>query len=251
MTADGGLLGPPHLRRRLEALRGRRLNYDPALLLGATSRQGWTIEDLCQQLPGEPPGPPLAAGSWEVARRLMRGYEFADPSIVRAFYDRDRPLQGRDMLLKLQALRVLHTYAGVRVVSVVDETRVLDGRGVRVWGWSYGTLEGHLEMGRMTWEVWKWIDSGAVEFRVRSVSRPAPAGNPFVWLGFRVLRSRERRTFLESTKRRMAAFTALGVSTQPTDQARAASRSLTARPLRDDDPAHDQLARSLEERRPG
>jgi len=29
----------------------------------------------------------------------MRGYEFADPSIVRAFYNPEAPLEGRNMLL--------------------------------------------------------------------------------------------------------------------------------------------------------
>ncbi len=33
---------------------------------------------------------PRPRRSCEIARRLMRGYEFADPSIVRAFYDPTR-----------------------------------------------------------------------------------------------------------------------------------------------------------------
>ncbi|MCA1681991.1 MAG: DUF1990 domain-containing protein [Actinobacteria bacterium] len=34
-----------------------------------------------------------------------------------------------------------------------DETRDVDGRTVRVWGWNYRTLQGHLEMGQMDYEV--------------------------------------------------------------------------------------------------
>ena len=35
----------------------------------------------------------------------------------------------------------------------------VDGRPVRVWGWPYRTLEGHIEQGEMSWEVWKWLDT--------------------------------------------------------------------------------------------
>ena len=42
---------------------------------------------------------------------------------------------------------------GVRVVATVDETTELGGRPARVWGWSYATLQGHLEMGRLDYAV--------------------------------------------------------------------------------------------------
>ena len=64
----------------------------------------------------------------------MRGYEFADPSIVRAYYDPEEPLQGRNMLLKLQALGVAHLYVGVRVNDVYEELRQVEGDQACVWG---------------------------------------------------------------------------------------------------------------------
>lgn len=54
----------------------------------------------------------------------------------------------------------------------------------RVWGWCYQTLEGHLEQGRLSYEVIKHLTTGQVAFRVAGYSRPAPIGNPIVRLGF-------------------------------------------------------------------
>ena len=73
-----------------------------------------------------------------------------------------------------------------------ERTRKVGGRDARVWGWNYRTLEGHVEIGQMDWEVWKWLDDGHVEFRVHAVSRPALIPNPIVRLGFHLLRDRER-----------------------------------------------------------
>ncbi len=142
-------------------------------------------------------------GSWEVATRLIRGYEFADPSLVRAYYDHDRPLEGREMLLELRALNLFRVHVGVRVVKVYDEIRTEGERRAHVFGWAYRTLEGHVEAGQMDWQVWKWLDSGEVQFRVHAVSRTAHIRNPFVRLGFWLLRDHEREVFLDSTDRRM------------------------------------------------
>jgi uncharacterized protein (UPF0548 family) len=244
---ESSLLGPPRVRRRLAALPRKSLNFDPASLEHASPATGWTITDLCQALPSEPPGPPAAGGSWQIARGLMRGYDFADPSIVRAYYDPDEPLERRNMLLKLQALGVAHVYVGVRVGDVYDEVRELQDGNARVWGWYYRTLEGHVEMGQMNWEVWKWLGDGRVEFRVQAVARVAHIRNPLVRLGFYLLRERERHAFLNSTKRRMLTFTELALSDESTlDSIRDAAANLTARPARRAGSAHDTVARSVE-----
>jgi uncharacterized protein (UPF0548 family) len=241
------LLGPARVRRRLAALRYKPLNFDPASLQHASPATGWTVTDLCQALPPEPPGTPMEQGSWQIARRLMRGYEFADPSIVRAYYDPDVPLQGRNMLLKLQALGIAHLYVGVRVGDVYEEVRELDGGRATVWGWNYRTLEGHVEMGQMDWEVWKWLGDGRVEFRVHAISRMADIRNPLVRLGFRLLREHERKAFLNSTKKRMLTFTELALSReQPGDSIRDAAATLTARPGRAQGAAHESVARRAE-----
>jgi uncharacterized protein (UPF0548 family) len=241
--------GSARIQRRLAELARKPLNFNLAELANASPRTGWTTTDLCQPLPGEPPGMPLATGSWQIARRLMSGYEFADPSIVRAYYDADVPLERRNMLLRLQALGVAHLFVGVRVGEVYEQTRELGGKGARVWGWNYRTLEGHVEIGQMDWEVWKWLDDGHVEFRVHAVSRPARIPNPIVRLAFHLLRDRERAAFLGSTKRRMRTFTELALTDEDPDRTiRDAAAAVTARRMRGTSGAHEAVAQRVRRR---
>ena len=236
----------PRIQRRLAELARKSLNFDLASLAGASPSSGWTITELCQSLPAEPPGMPVEHGSWQIARRLMSGYEFADPSIVRAYYDPAVALEQRDMLLKLQAFGVAHVFVGVRVGEVFERTQEIGGRRARVWGWNYRTLEGHVEMGQMDWEVWKWLDDGRVEFRVHAVSRAARIPNPIIRLGFHLLRAREREAFLSSTKQRMRTFTELALADCDRGHTiRSASAALTARPMREADATHDALATNI------
>jgi uncharacterized protein (UPF0548 family) len=244
--SDPTLSGSARIQRRLAELTRKPLNFDLAELANASPRTGWTTTELSQPLPGEPPGMPLATGSWQIARRLMSGYEFADPSIVRAYYDADIPLERRNMLLRLQALGVAHLFVGVRVGEVYEQTRELDGKRARVWGWNYRTLEGHVEVGQMDWEVWKWLDDGHVEFRVHAVSRPARIPNPIVRFGFHLLRERERDAFLASTKRRMRTFTELALTDEDPDRTiRDAAAAVTARRMRGADAVHEAVANSV------
>jgi uncharacterized protein (UPF0548 family) len=140
----------------------------------------------------------------------MREYAFADPAIVRAVYERDSPLEGRDILLGVRFWGLRFSF-GVRVGGVVDETRAVDGRDVRVWGWNYATLQGHLEKGQMDYEVWKWLDTGAVEFRIHVVSRSSRIGNPIIRLGFRLFGRREQVRFAKRACERMAGLLAVGL----------------------------------------
>jgi uncharacterized protein (UPF0548 family) len=133
----------------------------------------------------------------------MREYAFADPAIVRAIYERDSPLEGRDILLEVRFWGLKFSF-GVRVGRVVDETRGVQGREARVWGWSYATLRGHLERGQMDYEVWKWLDTGEVEFRIHVVSRPSRTGNPVIRFGFRLFGRREQVRFARRACERMA-----------------------------------------------
>jgi uncharacterized protein (UPF0548 family) len=206
---SGGVrpLGHPEARAALDALHERALNFDPAEAGRRSAENAWKIDDYRQALPSEPPGAPVPDGSWEVARRLMRAYEFADPAIVRAIYHPDQPLERRDMLLEIH-FHGLRFHCGVRVGAVRDDESEIDGRQVRVWGWSYRTLQGHIEMGEMDFEVWKWLDTGAVEFRIHSFSRRARIRNPVVRLGFRLFGRREQVRFARHACARMAALTA-------------------------------------------
>ena len=200
---DERLAATARARRALGAVAGRALNFAPPELQGAVERSGWKLDDYCQPLPGEPPGPPVPGGSFERATALMRDYAFADPAIVRAVFDPAAGLANRNMLLQVH-FGPLRFFFGCRVGSITDEARTVDGRPLRVGGWSYGTLAGHVERGRMDWEVWKWLDDGAVEFRIHVVSRRAKVRNPVVRLGFRLFgRSRQVR-FARRACERMA-----------------------------------------------
>jgi uncharacterized protein (UPF0548 family) len=203
----GRSLRNPEARRVLDELHDKGLNFELADRSRLDVEDGWLSDDYCQPLPSEPAGPPVPGGSWEVAQRLMRDYEFADPSIVRAVYHPDRPLRERDMLLEVR-FHGLRFRFGVRVGGVVDETREVDGRKAQVWGWNYRTLQGHLEMGQMDYEVWKWLDTGEVEFHTCRFSRRAPAGNPIVRLGVRIFGRRQQVKFARRACDRMARLTA-------------------------------------------
>jgi uncharacterized membrane protein/uncharacterized protein (UPF0548 family) len=201
-------------RRALDELHDKGLNFDLERRGEFTPENGWHVDDYRQPLPAEAPGRPLPDGSWQAARRLMRGYAFADPSIIRAVYYPDRPLEQRDMLLEGRFLG-FRFYFGCRVGGVNDEVRVVDARQAQVWGWNYRTLQGHLEMGQMDYEVWKWLDSGTVEFRIHVVSKPAHIPNPVVRLGFRVFGRAMQRRFARHACRRMAQLTTTALDHGP------------------------------------
>jgi hypothetical protein len=136
---------------------------------------------------------------------LSQSYAFADPSLVEARYDPSVPLDRREMLLILHALGV-RIYAGVRVNEAGEEDRSEDNRQARVSFWNYRTLEGHVEAGQRDFEVWKWLDTGEVEFRTHAVSRPAET-SALVQLGFRLLGRHKQVEFGRRALRRMALLT--------------------------------------------
>jgi uncharacterized protein (UPF0548 family) len=180
------------------------LNFEPQPLECYTPDRGWHADALSQRLPGESPGPPEPGGAWEVARRLMTDYRMADPAIVRATWPPSSPLLGREMLLELRLYRVLSVRAGVRVTRVWDEHR----QDARVFGYEYATLRGHVEQGRMDYEVYKWHDDGAVEFRLYAHSRASHEGAPWVRLAFRLFGRRQQVRFYLRCCERMARLTA-------------------------------------------
>ena len=187
--ADEGRMRSPHVTapissralRRLPELSQRGLNFDADRPEERTP--GWRIDDYCQPLPREDPGDPVDGGPWMIARHILERYAFADPDIVRAAFYPDEPLEGRNMILegRFYGLRFL---LGLRVGGVLDDDTTVGGRPVRRWGWNYRTLEDHLEVGQMDYAIWKWKDTGEVEFRVHVFSRAAHIPNPVVRLGF-------------------------------------------------------------------
>jgi uncharacterized protein (UPF0548 family) len=194
------------LRDVLERLRRTPLNFDPVGSRPHTRENGWHVDDFVRALPPERPGSPEPHGSFEIAKGLLTEYAMAPPETVRPFFDSAEPLGERTMLLEIR-YHGLRLHVGVRVLDVYDRELVRDGRPARVWGWSYGTLQGHFEVGKLDWQVWKWLDTGEVEYRTHAYSRPADDANPFVRLGFRAVGRREQLAFMHATRERMARLT--------------------------------------------
>lgn len=229
--------------RRLAALADREVNFDPAKVHAYLADERWHVDDMVEPLPHEGSGPPVEGGSWLVARNLMDRYQLADPAVVTAAYDRDAPLPGRDMLLTIRFWG-LRFKVGVRIGEVYEDTLELDGRDVLVFGWSYRTLEGHFEQGQMHYELWKWLDTGDVEFHVRGVSRTAESGPLLPRTGFQLIGRRHQLRFYRQVCRRVKRLTEAQLET---DRA-AASREAraTAAPARDtrSRPSPDQGTRA-------
>jgi uncharacterized protein (UPF0548 family) len=241
------VFGDTRTRRALERLTKLPFNFDRSQPEERTPETGWSVDHRIQPLPAEPPGPPVPDGSWEIARRLMRGYEFVDPSIVRAYYDPKAPLEGRNMLLEIRFLG-LRFRVGTRVTREFEEMRRHESRDALVWGWSYATLSGHLEQGEMAWEVRKWLDSGAVEFLITAYSRRARIGNPIVRFGFRIFGRREQLRFYDVTCRRMLRLTEEALrSAAPGAAVHRAAEALTTGRAGESQEVHDKLARDLDQ----
>ena len=203
---DRGALSRTASRRAMrafEALPSRAPNFTNEALEAHDPAEGWRVDDHVIVLPRESPGPPEDGGPWAIAVDVLRDYGFADPSLIRAVYDPTTPMKNRDMLLEGRFMG-LSFMLGVRVVATVDETTELDGHPARVWGWSYATLQGHLESGRLDYTVVKLCDTGEVQFRLHAVSRTARIANPVVRVGFRLFGRRLQKRFARTAGERMA-----------------------------------------------
>lgn len=192
----------------LDELSRLSLNYDPAQAPehGTEAVNGhWHVDSGAVVIGQEGPGPPEPGGPWQIACRLVGQYEFADARILRGVYQRNGALLGRNMLLECRFFG-LRFYVGVRVTEVIDEERDTSDGTERVWGWSYQTLEGHLEQGRLSYEVIKDLGSGQVTFRVAGYSRAAPIENPVIRWGFRLFGRWTQERFYRNIQSRMAAL---------------------------------------------
>lgn len=201
-------------RRAFEAygrLAGLELNFTPVRFDRAVDDPAWHVDERVTGLPSEPAGPPREGGAYAAARRVMERYEFADPARVRAVFDPDSDLEGRDLLLVGRFVG-LRFRMGVRIGGVQDGDATVSGRPVHRFRWHYRTLEGHLERGHMDYEVRKYLDTGAVEFRIRAYSQRAAIPNPFVRLGFAVFGRATQLRFYDRSARRMRRLVADAVA---------------------------------------
>jgi uncharacterized protein (UPF0548 family) len=179
----------------------RALNFEPPD--DDAPPEGWHHDDVHVDLIAEPPGPPVAGGSWSHAREFVKAYRFPDPELIQGHYDPEAPLEGRSMLLRGRFLGLEFPF-GVRISRAFEETRNTPEGPLRVWGYSYRTLEHHFERGQITFMVGKFMNTGRVIFRIHSYSQRAHIPNPLYRAGFRIfgrrLQARFTRTALARTR---------------------------------------------------
>ena len=154
-----------------------------------SEKDGWTVDQYVQVLP---------KGSFDIAKRLISDYEFADPAIIRAVWLPDSPLADRDMLLEGRFLFLRFTLA-VRVNKVIDETK----DGVRSWGWCYTTLQGHFEAGEMCYRVAEDLTTGEVRFHVNRFVRTGEIPDPIIRLGWHTFGRYMQVLFVKRSMARM------------------------------------------------
>jgi uncharacterized protein (UPF0548 family) len=198
-------------RDRIEALRDAPLTVDLAQKHTFTAESGWRVDRHRAELPAEPPGPPLPAGtpgaSWAAACALVRSYAFPDPDLITGLFAPDGPVSGRPMLLRARFLGFTFWF-GVRVGDEIDETVETEAGPARDWGYGYATLAGHFEKGEITFRVRKEEATGRVLFLIDAVSRVDRIPNPFYRAGFAIFGRRLQARFARTAIERMQALTA-------------------------------------------
>jgi uncharacterized protein (UPF0548 family) len=194
-------IGRNDLPGEVADLASRHINYDERDAPPHVTK-GWHRDRVTVELGYEAPGEPEKGGLAETAGDLVNSYEFSDPRILRAAYKHPSDLVGRNMLLEGRFL-FLRFLLGVRIVAAHDE-RVDGPNGPeRLIGWSYATLDGHLEQGKLRYEIAKEIDTGRVEFRIIAYSRWAPIANRLVWAGFNLFGRRTQLTWYRHAMTRL------------------------------------------------
>ncbi|MBA3534397.1 MAG: DUF1990 domain-containing protein [Ardenticatenales bacterium] len=228
-------------QKQLDALHTAPLNFDLERRHEYTEASGWHIDEYEAELPPELPGHPVPGGSWEIGRRMMQEYKFPDPTIITGIYYPDRPLAERVMLLKARFL-FLTFYFGVKVGSVTDEVRETEKGAARIWGFNYQTLQGHFERGQMDFEIWKWLESGKVTFRIHAFSQPGEISNLIYRLGFKLFGRPVQRRFARRALERMQQLVQEALKAAARHEPAAPVEATTPQPASADSQAEEKMA---------
>lgn len=193
--------GAGDLRHQLDRLATKKLNYDEKQAPPHVT-EGWHQDRVVIELGYEAPGEPEPGGLMHTAVELVNTYQFSDPSIIRAAFRYPSDLIGRDILLEGRFL-LLRFLLGVRITAAHDETGDGPNGPERRIGWSYKTLEGHLEQGCLTYELAKELETGRVEFRIIAFSRWSHIPNPIIRFGFDAFGRRTQLRFYHHAMNRL------------------------------------------------
>ena len=155
------------------------INYDPAQARQRhRGREGhWHVDSGATRLGREEPGPPEHGGcgrspaAWSVSTSSPTPGSCAASTAATAGCS-----AGTCCLRGASSACAFTSASGSPGSSMKNGTPATAPE--RVWGWCYQTLEGHLEQGRLSYEVIKHLTTGEVAFRVAGYSRPAPIRNP-------------------------------------------------------------------------
>lgn len=181
------------LLARLDALAGARRNFDP------NAAGAWSAHRSTATVARELPGRPVPHGAFERLCHAVSDYEFSDPAIVTAHFDRAQPLAQRRLLLEIKALG-LHYLCSAAVARVRDEHD--DDRSY--FGFRYDTLQGHIERGEEWFLLTKDHATGEVGFEIAARWRAGDFPNWWSRLGFSWLGGHYQKQWHLRAHRRLA-----------------------------------------------
>lgn len=210
------------LRARLAEIEHMQPTVDLTKRDRYVAAAGWHVDAREIQLPAELPGPPSSDTSFAIACSILAEYSFPPPRLIRGRFDPGSPLEGRAMLLTATYLWMRFELP-VRVSRVIDEARNGATGSEHAWGYSYETLDGHLERGEITFEIIKTLATGAVRFRIHSFSQTGHIANPIHRLGFWLVGRRLQARFAVESLRNMERLVAGALETGTRATARTAS----------------------------
>jgi uncharacterized protein (UPF0548 family) len=178
---------------RLERLDAAPLNFDPDMA------EGWAAHRSTATVARELPGPPLPHGAFNRLCTAVADYEFSDPDIVTAHFDRAIPLPQRRLLLEVKALG-LRYLCGAAVARVRNEKT----EDTTYFGFRYDTLEGHIERGEEWFVLSKDHETGSVQFEIAARWRFGDFPNWWSRAGFALLGPLYQRRWHMRAHRRLA-----------------------------------------------
>jgi len=188
----------------LTELQERGFNYEVESY--SPDDPSWLHDSYVTTVGNESPGPPEDGGLFMTAKRIVSEYRFPDPGRVTGEFDRAAPLDGRNMLLSAQFLGVRVQFA-VRVVDVIDREVRRDGETCTEWGYAYRTLDGHWEVGQMTFLLRKNCESGEVTFLINAYSQTSRIPNPLHRFGFWLMGRKVQMNFAKRCLQRLVRLT--------------------------------------------
>jgi uncharacterized protein (UPF0548 family) len=181
------------LLQRINALSKFDRNFDPAVA------DGWSAHRSSAIVAREKPGDPEDGGAFQRLCTAVADYEFSDPGIVTAHFNRDVPLAHRRILLEIKVLG-LRYLCGAAVMKVRNE----HDQKSTWFGFRYDTLQGHIERGEEWFLLTKIRETGDIRFEISARWRAGDFPNWWSRAGFKGLGAHYQRQWHMLAHRRLA-----------------------------------------------